>query len=193
MRPFASTISLDEARRRLDANIRTIARTERIALHEAGGRVASTDVASSLDVPPFARSAMDGYAVIAADVAGAASASPVHLRQLDRIYTGQLPTITVTRGTCAEIATGAPLPAGADAVVMVEETAKTGDDEIDVFSTAQPGQNIGRRAGDIAVGDSVLAAGDLLTPARLGAIAAIGATHVDVFARPRVVILSTGN
>src|SRR4029453_7677179 len=130
MRPFTSTISLEEARRRLDANIRPIERVETIALDAAGGRVAAADVQSSLDVPPFARSAMDGYAVIAADLERASKDAPVSLRVLDRIYTGQLPTVTVHPGACAEIATGAPLPAGADAVVMVEETTKGPGDHI---------------------------------------------------------------
>jgi molybdopterin molybdotransferase len=123
MRPFASTISLEEARRRLDAAVRPIARTERVRLDDAAGRVAAHDVVSAIDVPPFARSAMDGYAVIAADVADASRERPARLRLLDRIYSGQPSAAVITRGTCAEIATGAPLPAGADAVVMVEQTS----------------------------------------------------------------------
>ena len=123
MRPFTSTISLDEARRRLDANVRPITRTERVALAAASGRVAAIDVAATLDVPPFARSAMDGYAVIAADCATASAAAPARLRLVDRIYTGRPSAIAVAPGTCSEIATGAPLPAGADAVVMVADTA----------------------------------------------------------------------
>src|SRR5471030_364714 len=123
MRPFTSTISLEEARRRLDAAVRPVTRTERVRLDEAAGRVAASGVASTIDVPPFARSAMDGYAVIAADTSGAARPSPARLRLLDRIYTGQMSSVTVRPGTCAEIATGAPLPAGADAVVMVEDSA----------------------------------------------------------------------
>ena len=88
MRPFTSTISLEEARRRLDADVRPIARTERVPLDAAAGRVAAADVASTIDVPPFARSAMDGYAVVAADIAGASAATPARLRIVDRIYTG---------------------------------------------------------------------------------------------------------
>ena len=193
MRPFASTISLDEARRRLDANVRPIARTEPIALDEAGGRVAAADVESSLDVPPFARSAMDGYAVIAQDLEGASKATPKRLRLLDRIYTGAMPSIAVQRGTCSEIATGAPLPAGADAVVMVEETAKAGDEPIDIFAAATAGQHVAKRGADIAAGDVVVRSGDVLTPSKVGALAAIGRATVDVFAKPRVAILSTGN
>src|SRR5215210_7058702 len=106
MRPFTSTISLDEARRRLDANGRPIARTERVPLDAAAGRVAAADVQSPRDVPPFARSAMDGYAVIAADTIDAAAQMPVRLRIVDRIYTGRSSSIAIDAGACAEIATG---------------------------------------------------------------------------------------
>jgi molybdopterin molybdotransferase len=193
MRPFTSTISLEEARRRLDAAVRPIARTERVRLDEAAGRVAAVDVASAIDVPPFARSAMDGYAVVAADTGSATRSNPVRLRQLDRIYTGRMSPVTVTRGACAEIATGAPLPAGADAVVMVEETARDSDGGIQIFETVAAGRNIGRCGADIGAGDRVLAAGDMLSPSRVGALAAVGHADVEVFARPRVAILSTGN
>src|SRR4051812_20435552 len=98
MRPFTSTISLAEARRRLDGAVRPIARGERVPLEEAVGRVAAADVVSAPDVPPFARSAMDGYAVIAGDTAGATRSTPVRLRLLDRIYTGQMSTVTIGRG-----------------------------------------------------------------------------------------------
>jgi molybdopterin molybdotransferase len=193
MRPFTSTISLDEARRRLEANVRPIERTERVPLEHAGGRVAAVDLTSLLDVPPFARSAMDGYAVIAHDLVGASKAAPARLRLLDRIYTGTLSSTIVERGTCAEIATGAPLPAGADAVVMVEDTAKSGDDRIEFFTAPAAGQHVARRGADIAAGDVVVRSGDVLTPSRVGAIAAIGCADVPVFAKPRVALLSTGN
>jgi molybdenum cofactor synthesis domain-containing protein len=192
MRPFSSTISIEEARRRLAAAVRPITRTERVALGEAVGRVAAADVASTIDVPPFARSAMDGYAVLASDTTGATPASPVRLRLLDRIYTGEVSGVTVAAGACAEIATGAPLPSGADAVVMVEQTA-TDDRDVLIQAAAAPGQHIGRRAADIAVGDLVTRAGDVLTPSRIGALAAVGCTDVEVYARPRVAVLSTGN
>jgi molybdopterin molybdotransferase len=194
MRPFASTISLEEAQRRLGEAVRPIERTERVRIEEAAGRVAAADVTSPIDVPPFSRSAMDGYAVLSADTVGATRTTPARLRLLDRIYTGLPSSATIERGTCAEIATGAPLPAGADAVVMVEETAKRGEaDTIDVFAAASAGQHIGRRGGDIGAGDRIIAAGDFLSPARVGSIAAIGQPDVEVFTRPRVAILSTGN
>jgi len=194
LRPFTSTISLEEARRRLAAAVRAISRTERVALENAAGRVTAADVLSPMDVPPFSRSAMDGYAVLASATSGASRSVPARLRLIDRIYTGEVSSVTVTAGACAEIATGAPLPAGADAVVMVEETARNGnDDAVEIFSAASPGQNVGRRGADIVAGDRVVSAGDLLTPSRVGALAAIGRRDVEVYAKPRVAILSTGN
>src|SRR5580692_5495620 len=193
MRPFASTISLQEARKRLDAAVRPVARAERVLLADAGGRVAAADVVSAIDVPAFARSAMDGYAVIAADTVGVSSDRPRTLRLIDRIYTGQISPAVVSPGTCAEIATGAPLPAGADAVVMVEATAKSGETEIQILAPATAGQHVGRRGADIAIGAPAVRVHDLLTPSRVGALAAIGATDVSVYAKPRVAILSTGN
>lgn len=197
MRPFTSTISLEEARRRLDAAVQPVDRIERVELAHAAGRVVAADIASTIDVPPFARSAMDGYAVVASDTAGASPATPVRLALVDRIYTGQPSRAKVTRGTCSEIATGAPVPDGADAVVMVEDTARSGEgddiDDIFISAAARPGQHIGRQAADIASGATVVRAGDILTPARVGALAAIGRVDVGVYARPRVAILSTGN
>ena len=193
MRPFTSTISLDEARRRLGDAVVPIARVERIPLVDAAGRVAAADIHSEVDVPPFERSAMDGYAVVARDTVSASRGAPVRIAVVDQIYPGQLPRATIGSGACAEIATGAALPQGADAVIMVEETSKDGDTAIRVFAAATPGQNIGRRASDIATGAVVVRRGDLLNPARIGALAAIGRRDLHVYERPRVAILSTGN
>ena len=193
MRPFTSTISFEEARRRLSHAVNPIARTERLELERASGRVAAEDVTSSIDVPPFARSAMDGYALVAADTAAATVGAPVGLRIVERIYTGQTPRTAIVSGTCAEIATGAPLPDGADAVVMVEQTQADGDSRVLVATAAAPGQNVGRRGADISTGSVVVHRGDVLNPGRVGAVAAIGRGDIEVYARPRVAILSTGN
>ena len=193
MRPFTSTISIDEARARLKSGVRPVTRTERVAVADAFGRIAAADVAADLFVPPFSRSAMDGYAVRAEDTAGANAQTPVRLRIVERVFTGQAPTVRIDAGTCAEIATGAPLPDGADAVIMVEETARAGDDGVAIRAAAAAGQNIGRRGADISPGDLVVRRGDLLNPSRVGAVAAIGCADVEVFARPRIAVLSTGN
>jgi molybdopterin molybdotransferase len=193
MRPFTSTIPLDEARRRLAAAVRPIARTERVGLAHAAGRVAASTATSAIDVPPFARSAMDGYAVVAADTTGVTRTSPTRLRIVDRIYTGHAPGAAISPGACAEIATGAPLPDGADAVVMVEDTTKDSGEVVAILKPATAGQHVGRRGADITAGTVVVSSGDVLTPARVGALAAIGAVEVDVYERPRVAVLSTGN
>jgi molybdopterin molybdotransferase len=193
VKPFTSTISLDEARRRLAAAVRPIDRTERVPLCEAAGRVVAADVVASIDVPPFARAAMDGYAVIAADTRGASSDAPATLEIVERLYAGSASQRSISTGLCAEIATGAPIPDGADAVVMVEETRSADDRHVSMLAPVAAGQNVGQRAADIRAGTRVAAGGDLLTPARVGAIAAVGVAFVDVYARPRVAILSTGN
>jgi molybdenum cofactor synthesis domain-containing protein len=193
MRPFTSTIPLEEAHRRLAASVRAVTRIERVGLDHAAGRVAAADVISDVDVPPFARAAMDGYAVVAADTAHASPASGVHLRIVERVYTGQVPHAPLSPGRCSEIATGAPLPQGADAVVMVEETLGSGNESVAILAPVVAGQNVGRRGADITAGTRVVSASDLLTPGRVGALAAIGCRDVEVFVRPRVTILSTGN
>lgn len=193
MRPFTSTISIDDARALLRDGVRPVVRTEILDIADAAGRVAASDVPSTIFVPPFSRSAMDGYAVVADDTRGATRERPARLRIVERVYTGNVPTLPVSAGTCAEIATGAPLPGGADAVVMVEETTRIDADHVAIHAEAQPRQNIGRKGADISPGDLVVRAGDVLNPSRLGAIAAVGVRQVPVYAKPRVAILSTGN
>jgi molybdenum cofactor synthesis domain-containing protein len=192
MRPFGDTISLDEARALIDGALRPTERIERVPLDAAAGRVLAQDVVATADVPPFSRAAMDGYAVRAADTAGATPASPIVLTWIEKVFTGQMPSRIVGRGECIEIATGAPMPAGADSVVMVEQTAADGP-RIQIFNAAERGQNIGRQGADITSGQTVMRRGELLNASRVGAIAALGLSQVDVYAQPRVAILSTGN
>ena len=193
MRPFGGTISLEEARKRIDAAVRPIDRTERIPLADANGRVLAEDVVAGADVPPFARAAMDGYAVRAQDTAGAAKDSPRVLTRVETLFTGQVTQRTVGAGECIEIATGAPMPPGADAVVIVEDTDGEASGAVRVFAGMTPGQNIGPQGADIRRGQHVLQAGTTLTPSRVGAMAALGMAEAAVYARPRVAILSTGN
>lgn len=188
MRPFGDIISMGEARTAIAAHIARLPRHERVPLADACGRVLATDITASQDVPPFDRASMDGYAVCSADTA----APGALLRLAGRIYTGDAPSVHTGRGTCMEIATGAPLPEGADAVVMVEATRADGD-TIELQAAVRPRQNVGARAADIATGQTVLRAGDLINASRLGALAALGLAEVEVVARPRVAILSTGN
>ena len=193
MRPFQKTIALEEARAIIDRTIAPIERTERIRLTDANGRVLAADVVAAADVPPFSRAGMDGYAVRADDTTGATREAPRTLRCVDQVFTGQMPNRPVEAGTCSEIATGAPMPDGADAVVMVEDTNRDASGVVNVFAPVSVGQNIGRQGADIRNGQTVLRGGDVLNASRVGAIAALGIADVDVYAKPRVAILSTGN
>jgi molybdenum cofactor synthesis domain-containing protein len=192
VRPIRETIPLETALELMLAEARPIERTERVALNDAAGRVLASAPAAPADVPPFDRAAMDGYAVRAEDTFGASRDEPRRLRWIATVFTGQTATRAVGPGECIEIATGAPMPPGADAVIMVEETDRHGDD-VAVFTPVYPRQNVGRRGADIAAGQSVLQPGDLLTPAKVGVLAACGTSPVEVYAKPRVAILSTGN
>jgi molybdenum cofactor synthesis domain-containing protein len=192
MKPIKETIPLEEARQLIADACRPIDRTERVRLAEANGRVAAADVQSRRDVPPFSRAGMDGYALRAEDTFGASRYEPKVLRVIDKVYTGQVPARPVDPGTAIEIATGAPMPAGADAVVMVEETEKSGDD-VRVLTPVYPRQNVGRQGADIVVGQTVIGKGEVLNPSRIGALAALGAVDVEVYAKPTIAILSTGN
>ena len=192
MRPFTSTISIDEALRRARAAVVAVERTERVSLREAAGRVAAEDVTARADVPPFDRAAMDGYAVVAIDTREATTTSPRSLRRTGVTFAGHAPHAGIAAGECVEIATGAPLPPGADAVVMVERTTREGG-RVLVREPARPGQHVGRRANDLAAGDAVVSRGDWLSPARVGALAAAGVPDVLVFARPLVALASTGD
>ena len=153
---------------------------ESVPLREAAGRVLAGDVVSEVAVPPFDRAAMDGYAVRAEDTFGASRAEPRTLSCVEQVFTGQVPTRAIGAGQCAEIATGAPMPDGADAVVMVEETTADAG-RVQIFTPVYPKQNVGRQGADIQAGQTVLAAGDVLNASRVGALAALGTTDVAVY------------
>lgn len=155
---------------------------------EAVGAALATAVRAPGPVPPFDNSAMDGYALRAADTAGA----PVSLRVVGEVAAGAEPEGEVGRGEAVRIMTGAPMPPGADAVVMQERTRRRGE-QVTVEVSALEGDHVRRAGGDLARGDVVLAAGDALTPARLGVLASIGTVHVRVHRRARVGVLSTGD
>jgi molybdopterin biosynthesis enzyme len=138
MRPIRETISLDDARSLIARSIAPLARTERVRIDLADGRVISAPIHAGTDVPPFARAAMDGFAVLAADTFGAGTHSARALRCVETVFTGQVPTRAIGTGQCTEIATGAPVPVGADAVVMVEDTEKDADGSVRIFGLARP-------------------------------------------------------
>jgi molybdopterin molybdotransferase len=193
MRPFGHVIPLEDARAVLAAAARPLARTERVDLPALAHRVLAEDVTAEADVPPFARAMMDGYAVLAADTAAASRETPRTLVVAGRVFTGEVFPGQVSGGACVEIATGAPLPAGADAVVMVEDTLAAHPGHVAIAAAVAPGQHVGRAGADIRRGSMVLRAGDWLLPSRVGVLAALGRTAATVVAQPRVAIVSTGN
>ena len=192
MRPFRETIPIEEALRIVGEAATPLDRTVRVGLAEANGRVLAAAIVADRDVPPFDRAAMDGYAVVAADTAAASPRAPANLRCVGTVHTGEVATRGIDRGECIQIATGAPLPDGADAVVMVEQTDRRGED-VELFTSVHARQHIGRRGADIEAGQTVLRPGDVLTPSRVGSIAALGIAEVEVYDRPRVGIVSTGD
>jgi molybdopterin molybdotransferase len=162
-----------------------------VDLGEALGRILSQDVASDIDSPPHDKSLVDGYAVIAADLDGGSA----QLAMLEEVTAGQVPRHRVVSGKTTRIMTGAPLPAGADAVVMIEDTHVESDvDSHIAFQTsARPGQHIMRRGASIRRGQKVLHSGRRIRPIEIGLLAEAGVSQVPVYAQPSVAVLATGN
>lgn len=163
-----------------------------VPLAGALGLAVAEDVVAAEAVPPFASSAMDGYALRAVDTAGASNGSPVRLAVVGELPAGRAPTVAVGPGQAIRIMTGAPVPDGADAVVMVERTEAEGDSVL-VHQEARVGDHVREAGGDVRPGDLVLPASTVLGPAHLGVLASLG--RVEVLARPRarVGVLSTGD
>ncbi|MBI4790229.1 MAG: molybdopterin molybdotransferase MoeA [Chloroflexi bacterium] len=174
---------------------------ERVPMLEALDRVLAEDVISELNVPPFNNSAMDGYAVRAADIVHAAPDRPAALRVIGDVAAGYVATRAVEPGTAMRIMTGAPLPSGADTVVRFEETSEgvetrgTGKDRdtVEILKAVQRGDNVRAAGEDIHAGEVVLPRGTLVRPPEIGVMASVGKKEVAVHRRPRVAILATGD
>ncbi len=191
MRPFKSLISWEEGKKLLLSCIRPVEDTEKITLLKAYKRVLAENIIASMNVPPFTRAAMDGYAVKATDTYQAKNLNPVKLKLKGSVFTGQPSRIFIKEGECVKVATGAPLPEGTDAVVMVEDTEEERN-WVKIYKPVHPGENVSPAGEDIKEGQKVLSRGDFLTPARIGVLAALGKNQVEVFIKPRVMIISSG-
>ncbi len=189
---FRKLVSLDEAKRILEKNFspRPVG-VERVLLSEAHNRVLAKDVVAPTDVPPFSRSTVDGYAVRAADTFDADEDRPIALKLCGSIRVGETPSVTVEKGAAAEIATGAPLPRGADAVVMLEYAVKKGKIVL-LHRAVSRGENVMEAGSDIHEGAVALKRGQTLSSREIGVLAALGLTEVDAYKKPRVAIISTG-
>ncbi|NMX22094.1 molybdopterin molybdenumtransferase MoeA [ANME-1 cluster archaeon GoMg4] len=182
------------------ARAKTSTSIERVNVNEALGRIASADIFSALNVPPFNRAIMDGYAVVASDTFYADENNPASLIITGTIFAGEFPSHAVDKGSCMGISTGAPLPKGANATVKVENTAEYTEivegkklKKVKVYKPVAPGENIMLAGSDIKRGERIVRSGTTLTPRETGVLAACGLNGVLVRKHPTVAIISTGN
>jgi molybdopterin molybdotransferase len=198
-----------DAWRKFSAAFRPTVRTERIAVIDALGRVLASDLTAPHDLPSFPRSTVDGYAVAAQDTHGASDSLPAYLEVAGEVPMGQAAAVALDEGQCALVHTGGMIPAGADAVVMVEHTQRVRPDQstnppihqsvsfpsytIEVYRPVAAGQNVIQVGEDVRQGEAVLPAGHGVRAQDIGGLLALGIVEVDVAARPRVAILSQGD
>lgn len=165
---------------------------QKISLEDAYNRVLAEDVEALFDSPSFDRSAMDGYAVKAEDTFGFSDSNPAHLKIVDRIGAGEKSQVTLKNGEAVKIATGAPIPQGADSVVMEEYTYEQ-DNILEVSTALTPGENVSPRGEDFKQRDMLLKTGKLLRPQDIGIITSAGYSEINVFKKPKISVITTGN
>jgi len=189
---FRKLVSLDEAKKKIaDMFSPKPLGIEKIFLIKAVGRVLAEDVGSPINVPPFHRSTVDGYAVKSEDTFSAEEDNPATLKLVGRVEVGELSSLAIEKGDAVEIVTGAPLPTGANAVVMVEHTTEK-KGAILVYKPVTKNENVMIMGSDIRENETILKRGTALSSRELGVLAALGLTQVNVFKQPKVAIISTG-
>jgi len=181
-------LQVSEAQRVVLEAVATLG-AERVELEQSLGRVLAEEVRANRDQPPYDISAMDGYALRSADLTGI----PATLQIIEDIKAGDMPTKTLASGQCARIMTGAPMPQGADAVIRVEDTGALPDNRVQINLSVKPGNDIRRLGENMRNGEVVLSPGTAITPGVIGVLATVKRAQVQVYRRPRVAILSTGN
>ncbi len=187
---FRTLVSLEEARKALLPFYKR--ETEEVPLRDCYGRMLALDIYSKVDVPGFDRASMDGYAVKSGDTWGADEESPKTLDVTGIVHAGDRVSIKVEKGTAVEVATGAVMPEGANAVVMVENTDLSGD-LLNIRKPVSPGENVMHTGADIMMGELVLKKNVKLTPREVSVLAAVGIDRAIVYKKPRIGIISTGN
>ena len=168
------------------------AQSEEINCEDAYGRVLYNDVYSRMDFPPFDKALKDGFAILSEDSYGACEESPNTLEIIDFLEAGSITDKKVEKGKCVEISTGAAIPEGANAVVMVEYSEKF-DDKVNLLTTATPSQDIAKKGSDIEEGNLILKKGDVLNPGKIGVLLSQGFKTIEVFKKPTVGVISSGN
>ena len=191
MRGFRQRATVEQAWRWLDERCPAQG-SEFVEVTAAFGRVLAESVAAAIDVPPFDRSAMDGFAVLGAETTGAGDYNPLALTLIGQSLPGRPFAGEVLTGTAVRIMTGAPIPKGADAVLPAE-FAREVTGQVEFTSSIAPGRNVGRQGEDVSVGQTVLPAARRLRPQDVGLLASLGVCQVSVVRRPRVRVLATGN
>ncbi len=166
---------------------------ELIGIDESVFRILSQDLFSPEELPPFARSCMDGYAVNSQDLFGASDSNPVYLECIDDIAVNSLPAFPIRSGQCSQLATGSILPSGADSVVMIEYCDNAGANEIEVRRPVTPGENVMQKGEDCSFNELILSAGSKVRPQETGLLSALGFSQVPVLKKPRIGLLTTGD
>ncbi len=189
---FRELVSVEEAKKRIFGKVKVERKIEEVPLIDAYGRILAEDCYSGIDVPPFDRATMDGYAVKAEDTFGADEDNPVALKIVGKVEAGEVPSIEVKRGTAVEISTGAVIPKGANAVVMVEYTSRE-NDVVYIYKPVPPGANVMSAGSDIMTGELLVRKGTMLTAREIGVLASAGFKSVKVIKKPVVAVISTGN
>ncbi len=185
-------LKVHEALEKILAEVHPLGK-ESVSISNAAGRVIAEDIKAARSNPPWDNSAMDGYALRAADITEASEESPVRLRVLYDLPAGGVPGAAIGDGEAVRIMTGAPRPDGADTVVMVEMTSKISDTAVDILRAVKKGANIRKEGEDFAAGNAVIPAGRLIRPAEILMLATMGKAEVSVYKRPRVAVVSTGD
>lgn len=191
LKPFGRLLSFDQALEKVMTSVTPLTCGEVVELGLLAGRVLCKDITATLNTPPFNRSAMDGYAVLGEDTFGTSRRSPKTLTLIDSTYAGFSSAKKVEKGQCIAITTGARMPAGANAVLMIEDTERDGD-KVTIMRAVSPGNNIGKMGEDITSGELVLKKGIMLSPGKVGVIASQGLTAATVYRKPRVAVMPTG-
>ena len=194
LKGFRQTTNVEKALERFFANV-TAGKlgSELVSPEEALGQVLAEDIVSKVNIPSHDRAAMDGYAVVAVDTFGSSQTSPVLLNLVNRIEMGKYPSFQLRSGEIAEIATGGILPAGANAVVMLEYARKIDERQVEILASVTPGENVSKAGEDVQNGDLVLGEGTRIKPPDVAMLAAISIERVRVVRRPKIAVICTGS
>jgi molybdenum cofactor synthesis domain-containing protein len=191
MKPFGALLQFSEAKEVVENNIIPVTRVETVDIDDASGRVLAEDITATVYSPPFDRGAMDGYAVKAKDTFGSGQFNPKILDIIGELHAGDQVKQKINTGECIQIATGAMMPSGADAVVMVEDTEAEGG-KVKIFKAVYPKANVSKKGADIKKGTLIMKDGTFLDAGKIGVLACQGIENVKVYEKPRVSVLPSG-